>query len=527
MDFSLDNTSIVAINDELESFLMAGKAEEKNRLRIQLTAEEILLKYQERFGEGTKVSVRCIRRLGRMRIELSFDTERFNPFEDGEDESLVLHSLLASMGAAPLWQYRNGRNVISFTPRKKKRSQMVYIIAAVILALGCGIACLALPDGVGTFISSQVISPLLGAFMGLLSAVSGPMIFCSVLIGICSIGDTATLGRIGKLMMARFLIITLLLNVIVSLIYLPFFDLSSLGGSVLDFSALLDMMLGIIPGNLFTPFTEGNPLQIISVAVMLGISIVILGQKVSTVMSFFEQVDYIIQLLMEAVSTLVPFFVFGSIFNMIVNSDFAVLMSSSKFIPIMLLGDLVIIVIYIAMVSLRKGLNPMLLIRKIAPTFLIAITTDSSAAAFSTNVECCEKDLGIDKKIISFGIPLGQVVFMPGASILFLAAAFCMAEVYGVSISLPWLVSAITITFVLAVAAPPIPGGALICYTMLMTQLGLPDEAIAIAIAFNVILEFVATAFNLSCLQLELVELSGELDMLDREVLRSNWRQPR
>ena len=66
---------------------MAGKAEEKNRLRIQLTAEEILLKYQERFGEGTKVSVRCIRRLGRMRIELSFDTERFNPFEDGEDES--------------------------------------------------------------------------------------------------------------------------------------------------------------------------------------------------------------------------------------------------------------------------------------------------------------------------------------------------------------------------------------------------------------------------------------------------------
>ena len=258
MDFSLDNTSIVAINDELESFLMAGKAEEKNRLRIQLTAEEILLKYQERFGEGTKVSVRCIRRLGRMRIELSFDTERFNPFEDGEDESLVLHSLLASMGAAPLWQYRNGRNVITFTPRKKKRSQMVYIIAAVILALGCGIACLALPDGVGAFISSQVISPLLGAFMGLLSAVSGPMIFCSVLIGICSIGDTATLGRIGKLMMARFLIITLLLNVIVSLIYLPFFDLSSLGGSVLDFSALLDMMLGIIPGNLFTPFTEAK-----------------------------------------------------------------------------------------------------------------------------------------------------------------------------------------------------------------------------------------------------------------------------
>ncbi len=528
MDFSLDNASIVAINDELESFLVAGKAEEKNRLRIQLTAEEILLKYQERFGEGIRTGVRCIRRLGRMRIELSFDSERFNPFEeDGEEEGIVLHSLLTSMGAAPLWQYRNGRNIITFTPRKKKRSQMVYIIAAVLLSFACGLLCRVLPDGVGIFFSSQVVSPLLGAFMGLLSAVSGPMIFCSVLIGICSIGDTATLGRIGKLMMSRFLIMTLLLNVLVTLIYLPFFDLSSLGGNALDFSSILDMLLGIVPGNLFTPFTEGNPLQIISVAVMLGVSIVVLGQKVATVTSFFEQADYIIQLLMEAVSTLVPFFVFGSIFNMIVDSDFGVLMSSSKFIPIMLLGDLVIIIVYILMVSVRKGIRPMLLIRKIAPTFLIAITTDSSAAAFSTNTECCEKDLGIDRKIISFGIPLGQVVFMPGASILFLAAAFCMAEVYGVPISLPWLLSAIIITFVLAVAAPPIPGGALICYTMLMTQLGIPDEAIAIAIAFNVILEFVATAFNLACLQLELVELSGELDMLDMKVLRSNWRQPK
>ena len=108
---------------------------------------------------------------------------------------------------------------------------------------------------------------------------------------------------------------------------------------------------------------------------------------------------------------------------------------------------------------------------------------------------------------------------MPGAAILFLAAGLCMDEVYGIAISPSWLITALLIIVVLAVAAPPVPGGALTCYTILFLQLNIPAEAIAIVIALNVVLEFVATAVNLSCLQMELVELSASLDMLDRDKL--------
>lgn len=92
-------------------------------------------------------------------------------------------------------------------------------------------------------------------------------------------------------------------------------------------------------------------------------------------------------------------------------------------------------------------------------------------------MECCEKDLGIDKRIVNFGVPLGRVIFMPGVSVMFLAVGFCMAEIYGVTVSPVWLATAFLIAIVLAVAAPPIPGGALTCYTILFVQLKIPMES--------------------------------------------------
>ena len=135
----------------------------------------------------------------------------------------------------------------------------------------------------------------------------------------------------------------------------------------------------------------------------------------------------------------------------------------------------------------------------------------------------CEKKLGIDKKIVNIGVPLGQVVFMPGFSILYFVMGICMAEIYGVKISPVWLITALIIAVVLAVATPPIPGGALACYTILLLQLEIPAQAIAIAVAINVILDFFATAVDLFCLEAELTELAGDLEMLDVEKIRKTF----
>ena len=93
-------------------------------------------------------------------------------------------------------------------------------------------------------------------------------------------------------------------------------------------------------------------------------------------------------------------------------------------------------------------------------------------------------------------------------------------ETFGVAITPAWMVTAAIISVVLAIAAPPIPGAALTCYTILFMQLSIPNDAIAVIIALNIILEFVATAANLFCLQSEMVYISDALDLLDEECLR-------
>ena len=523
----LNNEQIGAACDAVEEFLSGVKMDSRDALRTRLAVEETLLNYQERLGTDTAFSFKCSKRLGRPRIELSFSGERTDPFDlDDEESSEVMHGILAGMGFAPTWQYKNGQNLVIFTPRKKKHSQFLMLLLAVVLAVICGFGCQLLPDAVRTFLTEDLVGPIFNMFMGLISAVAGPMIFLSVTWGIFSIGDTATLGRIGKRMVGRFLIISALLGLITAVLYLPFFHVEASGsGGEFQFRELFQMILNIVPGNFFTPFTEGNPIQIIFVAVLIGIALLILGTKTSVAASLVEQLNYVVQLIMEGISSFVPVFVFCSIFNIILQGDWNVFRSAYKLVPLMILGCVVISAIYLAVVSARRKVNIVRLMKKILPAFMIGLTTDSSSAAFSTNVETCEKDLGISKKIVNFGVPLGQVIFKPAAIVLFLSVSLCMAESYDVPITISWIVSALLITVILASAAPPVPGGALTCYTVMCLQLGIPAEALAVAIALNMILEFVATAANMLCLQTELVELAGGLDMLDKDTLRQSKRK--
>lgn len=517
----LTNENIDLAAARTEEFLNECGLSGKDRLRLRLTIEETLLKYQEALGPDGAFSIRCVKRLGRSRVELAFPGERIDPaLSQEETGSEVLRGLLAGMGAAPSWQYKNGVNLVSFTPPRKKPSQVLTLLASILLAVVCGLLGLLLPEGARIFLSQDLVSPLFNTFMGLLTAVAGPMIFLSVTWGIYSIGDTATLGRIGSKMIGRFLVISLLAGVGMLGLFLPFFSLSGSGSASFNFRELLEMVLDIVPGNFFTPFTEGNPLQIIFVAVLIGLALLVLGSKTTVAASFIEQSNYIVQLIMEGISALVPLFVFGSIFTMILNKNFAALAGAYKWPLLVLLGEVVLVAIYLLAVSIRKKVGVGTLAKKLFPTFLICLSTASSSAAFSTNVETCEQGLGIDRRIVNFGIPLGQVVFMPGAIALFLAAGLCMGELYQVEMSPGWLASALLIAVVLAVAAPPVPGGALTCYTMLFTQLNVPTEAITIAITLNIIMDFVATAVNVLCLQTELVELAGSLDMLDADALR-------
>lgn len=263
--YRLSAENIDAASEKIEEHLAMFSVDKRNVLRFRLMFEEILLNYRDRFGEENEFVLRCEKRFSGLRIVVAVAGENFEPFASSENEDDYspesLRVMLANMGLAPGHRYKNGENIITLSLEKKRRaSTVVWLLAAVLFAVAAGLLCLRLPENARELLSGKIIEPVTGKFMGLLSAIAGPLIFLSVLWGIYSIGDVASFGRIGKRMISRFLLMSALLLMIVGFATVPFFTLSSGIGDRTDFSDLYQMLLDIVPSNLVKPFTEGNTL---------------------------------------------------------------------------------------------------------------------------------------------------------------------------------------------------------------------------------------------------------------------------
>jgi len=171
--------------------------------------------------------------------------------------------------------------------------------------------------------------------------------------------------------------------------------------------------------------------------------------------------------------------------------------------------------------AIRRKVSVGLLARKILPSFTIALTTASSIAAFGTNTQTCEKKFGIDGELTGFGLPLGMVMHRPICATNFLFVAFFFAGEYGVACDPVWVGTAVFVACVLAIAAPPVPGGSAVVFALLFAHMGIPEEALALALAVDVVADFYVTAFEQVCLLNTLVNVSAELDMIDLDTLRA------
>lgn len=516
----LNNTSIDRASESVGQFLADAKVERREVLRAKLTLEEVLLKYQERLGEEAPCRVKCVRRFSALRVELVIPGPSFDPFEQEEGELSVLRGLLSGMGLAPTWNYKNGKNYVIFLPRKQNLSQTVKMLLAVGLAVVLGLAFSLLPDAVSGGMTRYVLEPVSGAFMGLISAVSGPLIFLSILGSVCGMGDMETLGRIGKRTVGGLVGIITLTALVMTGILLLAYPLESGGAGKSDPMQLLDMIYGIIPGNFFTPFTEGNALQIIFLAVLVGVAMLLLSTRVSFVSTLVEQLTAIVQTIMGGLAALLPVLVFVMLLNMIIGGQLGMILASWRPILWTICLALGFMVCAVLLTALRQKVSPAVLARKLMPAFLIALTTASSAAAFSTCVKDAEEKLGISPRLVSFAVPMGQILFMPGFVATMASIEFAMARHYGIAITLDWVVIGIVVNVVLSIAAPPVPGGAMTCYSIAFLQLGIPPEAIGLALTMDVILDFVCTAVNFSGMQISLVGIADSLHMLDHEKLR-------
>lgn len=520
MTSTLSNENINSACESLENILSNLKIDRKTAIKSRFAFEEVLLKYQKEFGEQQEFEWREEKKFGKQNIKISVCAGSFDPFSTSQEET-VMHRLLENVGAAPAWSYKHNCNYVVFSfSKKQKISELAKIFIAILSAVILGFI-FSLKHEVAVVASETVLAPIFETIMGMIIAFATIMIFLSVVNGICGMGDISSLQNIGKKIITSILFMLFIYGLVTLAVLLPFFDVLRGEGETLDLVPIYTMLLDIIPKNIFTPFIDGNSLQVIVIAIGVGIAILASGDKLSTLQSVISQANTIVLSIVTTITKLLPIAVFISVFRIIANNQLDKIFSSYKYIFLHFICAFTVAAFSVLRLTVLQKVNPITYIKKFLPTGMITLATASSMAAFSTNVDTCEHKLGIDEQFINVGLPLGQVVFMPGVVVEMMVASFFMCELYGQKITWASVLTVFMMAYLLSIAAPPIPSSSVACHMLMFKQLGIPIEAITLVIAFDFLVDRIHTTLNLQTLQVELVNVADKIGLLDKKKLRS------
>lgn len=396
------------------------------------------------------------------------------------------------------------------------------LLMTLLSACIAGVIGLLIPGNFRQVSYDLLLTPLYNAFIGVVSTLAGPMIFLSVCWGIYGIGDAATLGKIGKRMLLRYIAFTGIVVIAALCVQLPFAGLQYAYSDIdtSDLTKIVELLLSVFPKNIISPFLDGNTMQIIVMAIAVGSIMLILDNQTNTIAAIIEQANYIIHYLIELISHVIPAFIFIIMLRLIWSDSINQMRTVWKPYITYLLVSTVVVFSIIAFVAYKEKVSIRTLLKKLLPSFLTALSTASSAASFGIAVSTCESELGVNSKVTNFGLPLGIVLFKPIAAVSFLTYALYFTKQYQMSISFIWVISFIIVITILAIALPPLPGGAFACYAILFNQLGLPAEALGIVMILDAFSDFTTTGFDTVLRQCELVLSSDKVNMLNKAKLR-------
>jgi len=520
--FILDENSLDEITVFTQNLATAAKTDEKTAKRYAFLMDNALYYWLEHGARGKELTVSFGRKFFTPYISVELEGEKLDPYSvKTEDYGFAGNDVIVMTGQVPSYDYRDGNNIITLNLKRQRsliREILIVTLAAIIVGI---LGNLLLSADVRAMLLGTIISPLVDAFFNVLRCIAGPMVFFSVAWGICGIGDSRLFGKVGKSVLLYSVLITALGALIGAFSFVFIgngFEGSSFSGG--NVNSLFDMILGIVPSSIVEPFSTGNTLQIIFIAVAVGITLITISHKVRGILRSVNQINLLVQHMMGAISKLVPFIVFLLITNIIWTDSLGLVLSMWKFFAAMLASFIVISIVICAITSIKHKVPFIKIVKKNLSSLIIALTTASSAAAFGNNVTVAREKFGISDELTGFSIPLGMIVHNPIAACYNIVLVIYFAAEYNISCSVGWLVIGIIVCTVVAISSPPIPGGAAVSYALLLAQMGIPDEALGIILVVDIITDFIVTAFESYLLPVSLVNIAGRLKQLNTDKLR-------
>ncbi len=363
-----------------------------------------------------------------------------------------------------------------------------------------------------------LIKPIGTLFIRLLMFVAIPLVLSSLLVGAASLGDIKKVGSIGSKTVG-FYLITIVSAIAMGLLMVntiqPGTRLSTDAREKLmvNFEAniadkiqeetsidLIDLLMRIVPTNPVEAMSRGDMLAVIFFALMLGVSLTMVSkQKSEPVIRFFDGVSDTMIRMVELILVIAPYGVFALISAVVGEFGFDILQTLAWYVGTLLIAYALHQFITLGLlVRVFGGMNPATFFRGIKDVMLIAFSSSSSAATLPVNMDCCQKNLGVPKKITSFVLPLGATINMDGTSMYQAVAAVFIAQVYGIDLNLGAQLTIILTAVLASIGTAPVPGVGIVMLIIVLRSVNIPEEGIALILGVDRFLDMCRTVLNVS-----------------------------
>ena len=371
-------------------------------------------------------------------------------------------------------------------------------------------------------------------FVNALQLVIVPMVFTSIALAMCKISDTKKLGRISYKTILGFLVTSVFALALAGIVGFIIKNLGLFTANVENVTAQagvasstnpLLIIVQAIPSNITAAFsTNGSILAVVFVAVVLGLCINTLGEKIKVLKTLLEEINSIITVFLGFIITK-----FGPVaIFVLITRTFAIygvenLKPALVYVITTVFTLLLFLVFgYAIFIAIGARLNPIKFVKKIGKVALFGFSTSSSAATLPLNTKTTIEELGVSEDIASFILPLGMTVNMNGTAIMQVIAAIFIATSAGYDVTIGNIVVIALLALISSVGTPAAPGaGAIILFTVL-TGMGYNNDAAILAysliLAINRPIEMLVTSLNVVGDSATSVVVAKSEGMLDEEV---------
>jgi DAACS family dicarboxylate/amino acid:cation (Na+ or H+) symporter len=372
-------------------------------------------------------------------------------------------------------------------------------------------------------LADGVAHPIGQIFLRLLFLVVVPLVFTSLVVGVAGLGDLSKLGRIGGKTLLFFLSTTAI-SVVIGLTLLNTFqpgtgfdaatkealmvqygsDAAALQAKAEDqnFTSVLDgankLLNMFLPRNMLEAAVSMDMLPVIVFALLMGCALTLAEKsRRERMVEWMETVGGAMVTIVGFAMKLAPYAVFCLIFSVIAKFGFDLLGKLAMYMALVVAGYLILLLgLFPLLIRVLCQRSPIEFMRKAMPIVGTALSTSSSNATLPTSIRITQSELGVRPSVAGFVLPLGATMNMNGTALFEGAVVLFVAQVFGIELTLAQQAVVVLLCVFSAVGAAGVPGGSLPLIMIVMAQVGVPPDGIAIILGVDRLLDMGRTVVN-------------------------------